>query len=256
MERIEAKILYVALTLMVVFAALVVYAAIGLGVVLPTCNDRVVPFTEGKVIAKENNQFEVHYIARMWSFEPAELIIPEKAEVDIYVSAIDVDHGFQIPGTNLNLMALPGSVNYARHRFDRKGEYMVICHEYCGLNHHNMMGKIKVVSADEYKQAMLTMSSKIRSEGERLMEEKQCSQCHTSDGTESLGPTLKGLHGMRRKLADGSEIVADESYLIDAIQSPDKHIVQNYEPGSMPPPDTPLTEQEIKQLIDYIKSLK
>jgi cytochrome c oxidase subunit 2 len=256
MERVEAKILYVALTLMVVFAALVIYAAMGLGVALPTCNDRVVPFTEGKVIPKENNHFEVHYVARMWSFEPAELILPEKAEVDVYVSAIDVDHGFEIPGTNLNLMAIPGSVNYARYRFDRKGDYMVICHEYCGLNHHNMMGKIKVVSADEYKQAMLAISAKMLSEGERLMEDRQCSQCHTSDGTESLGPTFKGLYESRRNLSDGSEVIADEAYLIDAIRSPDKHIVRNYEPGSMPPPDTPLTDQEIKQLIDYIKSLQ
>ena len=93
MQGTERKVLYAALILMLVFTVLLVYASMGLGITLPTCNDRVVPFNDEKVISKENNHFEVHYIARMWSFEPAELILPENAEVDFYVSAIDVDHG-------------------------------------------------------------------------------------------------------------------------------------------------------------------
>ncbi len=40
--------------------------------------------------------------------------------MDVYLSALDVNHGFDVPGTNLNLMAVPGSVNSAHHRFDGK----------------------------------------------------------------------------------------------------------------------------------------
>src|SRR5262245_49578879 len=98
MQGTERKVFYISLTLMLVFTALIVYAGFGLGIALPTCNNRVVPFNEGKVIPKENNQFEIHYLARMWSFEPAELILPENAEVDMYFSAIDVQHGVVIPG--------------------------------------------------------------------------------------------------------------------------------------------------------------
>jgi cytochrome c oxidase subunit II len=29
-------------------------------------------------------------------------------------------------------------------RFDRPGEYPMICHEYCGIAHHTMSGKIIV----------------------------------------------------------------------------------------------------------------
>jgi cytochrome c oxidase subunit II len=252
----EQKVLYIAMTLMLVFAALVLYASVGLGIALPTCNDQITPFKEGKVIAKENNHFEVHYVARMWSFEPAEMILPERAEVDVYLSALDVQHGFEVPGTGLNLMAIPGSVNVAHQRFDKKGEYLVICHEYCGLNHQNMTGKIRVVSGEEYTRLMQEMATRTLLAGEKLAADKQCSACHTADGTEGLGPTFKGLYGKREKLADGSEIVVDDAYLIDSILHPDKQIVQNFDAGSMPLPDTPLSEEEVRQIIDYIKALK
>lgn len=252
----ERKVFYIALTLMLIFTILVVYAGLGLGIVLPTCNDRVVPFTEEKIIPKGNNQFEIHYLARMWTFEPAELILPQNAEVDMYFSAVDVQHGFIVPGTNLNLMVIPGTVNFAHHRFDTKGEYMVICHEYCGLNHHNMMGKIKVLAPEEYTRKMQELTSSLVSVGQDLVEDRQCSSCHTSDGTEGLGPTFKGLYGSSRTLADGTQISVDEKYLIDSIRNPDKQIVKGYDPGSMPPPETPLTDQEIDEIISYIKSLK
>jgi cytochrome c oxidase subunit II len=256
MEGTERKVLYISLTLMLAFAVLLVYASMGLGITLPTCNDRIAPFNEAKVIPKENNQFEVHYVARMWSFEPAELILPENAEADLYFSAIDVQHGVVVPGTNLNLMVIPGSVNFAHHRFDKKGEYRVVCHEYCGLNHHNMMSKIKVLAPDEYTRKMQELTAKTTSAAEKLLEDRQCSSCHTTDGSEGLGPTLKGLYGSRRTLADGTQITADEKYLIEAIRDPDKQIVKGYEPGSMPPSDEPLTDQEINEIISYIKSLK
>lgn len=256
MHGTEKKVLIISLTLMVIFAVLLVYASMGLGITLPTCNNRIVPFKEEKIIPKENNQFEIHYVARMWSFEPAELILPENAEVDFYVSAVDVDHGFVVPGTNLNLMAIPGTVNFAHHRFDRKGEYMVICHEYCGLNHHNMMSKIKVLASEEYTRRIQELISSPLSAGQDLIEDRQCSSCHTSDDSEGLGPTFKGLYGSPRTLADGTQVTADEKYLIDSIRSPDKQIVKSYDVGSMPPPDVPLTDQEISEIIAYIKSLK
>ncbi len=255
-ERIEKRVMYIAIALMFVFASLVLYAGMGLGIALPTCNDRITPFKEGNVIPKENNRFEVHYVARMWSFEPAELILPENAEVDLYLSALDVEHGFEVPGTALNLMATPGSVNAAHQRFDKKGEYLVICHEYCGLNHQNMTGKIRVVSSDEYTRVMQEMASRTLAAGEKLAADRQCSSCHTADGTEGLGPTFKGLYGKREELEDGSEIVVDDAYLIDSILHPDKQIVEDYDTGSMPPADPPLNEIEVRQIIDYIKALK
>jgi cytochrome c oxidase subunit 2 len=256
MEKNEKTILYLSLALMLVFAFLIFYASMGLGVTLPTCNDQISSFKHGDVIAKENNKFEVHYVAKMWSFEPAELVLPENADVDIYLSALDVQHGFEVPGTNLNLMAVPGAVNFAQHHFERQGDYRVICHEYCGLNHQNMTGKIRVVSASEYSRIQREMATRTLAAGEKLMADRQCSACHSIDGTEGLGPTFKGLYGKRVKLLDGSEVVVDDSYIADSINHPDHQIVMDYDKGSMPPTDPPLTPEEIQQIIDYIKALK
>jgi cytochrome c oxidase subunit 2 len=254
MHHLEKKLILLAVSLMVIFTALVIYASMSLDIVLPTCDDHVTPFTTADVIPKPNNQFDVHFVARMWSFEPAELILPEQADVNVYVSAIDVQHGFEVTGTNLNLMVIPGTVNSAHHRFDRKGDYLVVCHEYCGLNHQNMFSKIRVVSHDEYDRLMQQLAQRVTGEGEKLSTKYDCASCHSVDGTEGLGPTFKGLYGKKEKLNDGKEIVVDQSYLIESIQNPDKHIVKNYEAGSMP--QATLSDEEIKTLVDYIKALK
>jgi cytochrome c oxidase subunit 2 len=254
MERLERILGYIALGLMIVFAGLVVYASIGMGIALPTSHEHLSPFSQGEVIAKGNNRFEVRYVARMWAFDPAELVLPEKADVDLYVSALDVNHGFQVAGTNLNLMAVPGTVNAVHHRFNGIGEYLVICHEYCGLNHHKMFSKIKVVPPQEYNRLVQELARRIMTEGEKLSVQYDCASCHTSDGTESVGPTFKGMFGKREKLTNGSEIVVDETYLIESIKYPDSKIMMNYEEGSMP--QASLSDEEINQLIAYIKSLR
>jgi cytochrome c oxidase subunit 2 len=49
-----------------------------------------------------------------------------------------------IERTNINLMALPGQVSKTSARFDAPGEYRFFCHEYCGLGHQIMWGKVIV----------------------------------------------------------------------------------------------------------------
>lgn len=254
MEQLEKKLIAVVLVLMALFTGLVAYAAIGLGIVLPSCQEHVTPFKEGQVIPGVNNKFEVHYVARMWSFEPAELILPQNADVDLYVSALDVNHGFQVVGTNVNLMAVPGTVNGARHQFKTKGEFLVICHEYCGLNHQNMVGRIKVVDAGEYARLMEDLAGKVKALGQKLSEAKDCASCHTVDGTEGIGPTFKGLYGKREKLSDGREIIVDDHYLMESMEEPDEEVVLHYDAGSMPKAE--LTEEEMKEIVAYIKTLK
>jgi cytochrome c oxidase subunit 2 len=41
-------------------------------------------------------------------------------------------------------MLLPGQVARVTARFERPGEYAMLCHEYCGIAHHVMWGKIVV----------------------------------------------------------------------------------------------------------------
>lgn len=74
MDRAEKTALTLAVALMAFFAGLIVYAAKALNIDVPTCITDVKPFTEGKVIQHAPNRYELHYLAKMWYFEPAEVV--------------------------------------------------------------------------------------------------------------------------------------------------------------------------------------
>ena len=65
------------------------------------------------------------------------------------VTSVDVQHGFKLENTNVNMMVLPGQVARLSHTFNEAGEYPYACTEYCGVGHQNMFGKIRVVSQEE-----------------------------------------------------------------------------------------------------------
>jgi cytochrome c oxidase subunit 2 len=237
------------------FFGALVYSAAGLDISLPTCVTAVTPFKKGQVIDKGDNHYEVHMVAKMWAFDPPEVRLPPGADVDLYLSARDVIHGMYIEHTNVNLMGVPGTVNAARVRFDHEGEYPVICHEYCGVGHQNMMGKFVIARG-----AVPTPSGEPGGEapssaaelGKRLFETKGCDACHSVDGSEGVGPTMKGLYAHEVEMEDGSLEPADETHLEEAIRDPNKRIVKGFQPLM---PELRFTDEEVKALIAYIKAL-
>ena len=80
----------------------------------------------------------------MWQFDPDRITVPKGSTVDFYVTSADVTHGFYIYRTNVNLTALPSVVGFAQAHFNEAGKYPFLCHEYCGLGHHEMMGMVEV----------------------------------------------------------------------------------------------------------------
>jgi cytochrome c oxidase subunit 2 len=253
MDRAESAALVIAGVLMTLFFGALIYSATGLGINVPTCVTDVAPFTKGQVIDKGNGRYEVHMVAKMWAFDPKEVRLPPGADVDIYLSALDVTHGLYIENTNVNLMAVPGSVNAARVRFDEEGEYATICHEYCGVAHHNMAGKF-IITKDAVVAAVEAPEPAAAEgvSGLTLYGEKGCVACHSLDGTEMVGPTMKGLFGTQRRLADGSTRTADEAYLKESLLQPNAAVAEGYQPIM---PAAPLTDEEVEALVDYLKSL-
>jgi cytochrome c oxidase subunit 2 len=144
MDRAEKQILALSVALLVVFLASIAFAVVHYDIGLPTCITSMEPFSSGEVIEQAEGRYEAHVLAMMWEFDPAELTFPRGSTVDLYLASDDVLHGFQILGTNVNLMAVPGTVNYARVRFDEPGEYRIVCHEFCGAGHQEMMARITV----------------------------------------------------------------------------------------------------------------
>ncbi|MHC4593143.1 MAG: cupredoxin domain-containing protein [Planctomycetota bacterium] len=75
---------------------------------------------------------------------PSEIRVPAGAEITFRLTSADVVHGFQIEGTRVNVMLLPGQITELTYTFREPGEHILICHEYCGINHHLMSGRVVV----------------------------------------------------------------------------------------------------------------
>lgn len=92
----------------------------------------------------EGDQVIVTVVARLFSFTPDEIRVPVRRPVTFRITSPDVTHGFQIVRTNANTMVVPGYVSQFTTTFADTGEYLIVCNEYCGLNHHGMYSKLVV----------------------------------------------------------------------------------------------------------------
>ena len=245
------KWILVSVASILVSSYLLLFLAIqGFGSGVANCVSGMKPFEKGEVIQLSPTHYEIHYVARMWSYEPADVNIPPFSTVDIYLTSADVVHGFIVPGTNVNMMAVPGTVNYVRTRFVKPGVHPVYCHEYCGAGHQQMSGMIHVSYPAEHIEQSVAETIPL---GRRIMNEKGCIACHTVDGTGSTGPTFKGLYGSTVTLADGSTATANDKYLKESMLQPMAKVVKGFQPIM---PTFQLTEDDIRNVTEYIKTLK
>lgn len=151
MDRRERTAIFGSVSLMALFFGAVVIATMGFGISVPDCVTDVKPFAKSELLKIDEKHYQLHSIARMWTFDPMEVRIPAGSTLDIYLTSADVAHGFFIGKKAVNMMAIPGQVTFASVEFDEDevGTYSVVCHEYCGANHHSMEGRIYVVPAED-----------------------------------------------------------------------------------------------------------
>jgi cytochrome c oxidase subunit 2 len=102
------------------------------------------PFKEPILVQTGPNEYKATMVAQMFSFVPNQLSIPVGSTVHFEITSPDVVHGLFIPHTNVNIMAIPGHITEFTYTFKNKGDYLILCHEYCGVGHHLMMGKLLV----------------------------------------------------------------------------------------------------------------
>lgn len=90
--------------------------------------------------------------------------------------------------------------------------------------------------------------------GELLFQRSGCTQCHSVDGSEGTGPSLKGLYGRDEDFADGTSALADENYIRESILYPNRKIVKGYTPA-MPTYANSLRDAQLEAIVAYVKSL-
>ena len=230
--------------------------------------DKAIP-----VVKPEPNS-DVFLMGEMWRWSPV-LVFMKDESYNLHISSKDVMHGFSLQPVNMNFQIYPGYDYVLKFKPTEAGEYKIICNEFCGIGHHTMIGKIVVLEKEEdlklygYDNFKKTFESALVKKVEKLSETemvlmgeqvytlKGCGACHKTDGTSQVAPTWKGLFGKEEKVIEnGKEISVkvDEVYIRESIKTPQQKITVGYE--KTPMPAFPVSDDEIEQLISYIKTLK
>jgi cytochrome c oxidase subunit II len=121
-----------------------IFAVIALGI-LALSTLAFIPYGDNAA-AKGQQQVSVDGRQFAWVMNPS--TIEAGTPVRFKVTASDVNHGFGVYNDDnillFQIQAVPESVSHIVYTFKVPGRYQVVCLEFCGVNHHNMIGQLQV----------------------------------------------------------------------------------------------------------------
>lgn len=83
-----------------------------------------------------------------WQIDRQEVPVGKAVIFNLHTE--DVNHGFGVADASGRLLfqtqAMPGYVNQVKFVFSETGTYRVLCLEFCGVGHHDMIDKFEVVA--------------------------------------------------------------------------------------------------------------
>jgi cytochrome c oxidase subunit 2 len=80
----------------------------------------------------------------------AALVVPAGRPVEMTLRSHDVIHSFYVPALRFKQDAVPGMDIRIHFTATEPGTYDIVCAELCGLGHHSMNAKLRVLSAQEF----------------------------------------------------------------------------------------------------------
>jgi len=189
------------------------------------------------------------------------LHVPAERPIKLVMQSTDVLHSFFVPEYRVKHDVIPNRYTSVWFEVKQPGEATIFCTEYCGLQHSDMHGVVIAHPEEEFDQWLAANEGGGSSSdlppaelGAKLFKENACNSCHSTDGSQMVGPTFKGLWERREVMADGEEITADANYIRESILNPQAKIVEGYGPV-MPPYQGQLSDEEIDAIIEYIKTI-
>lgn len=191
-----------------------------------------------------------------------ELYVPEGKNILFKITSNDVIHSFWIPAIRMKQDAVPGRETQFWTGPMQQGTYSIPCAEYCGTMHSMMIGKLHVVSQNDFNQFVqsggkvsttASSSASPAEKGKALAQSAGCLNCHAVDQSKLFGPDWGGVYGKPVQLANGSSVTYDDDYIVESILKPDAKITAGY---TAPMPPQNLTEEEARYIAEYIKTLK
>lgn len=218
------------------------------------------------------NAMEIYVIGKQWMWhiqhpngirENNELHIPVGRAVKLTMVSQDVIHSFFVPAFRVKRDVIPGRYTSVWFAPTKTGRFHLFCAEYCGTQHSEMGGWVTVMEPAEFQKWLASGGQRTQDTqplprtmaeaGKAVYDQQGCGNCHDPDGM-NRGPSLAGLYLSQVKLKNGKTDIADESYLRKSIMTPTEEIADTYQ-QIMPSYKDQITEEQLLQVIAYIKSL-
>ena len=119
-----------------------------------------------------------------------------------------------------------------------------------------MIGQVVVMEPSEYQTWLSggAPEGSLASAGAKLFQDLACNTCHRPDA-QGRGPVLEGLFGNSVRLQSGETMTVDEAYMRESILQPAAKVAAGFQP-IMPTFQGLVTEEQLLELIEYVKSLK
>jgi cytochrome c oxidase subunit II len=220
------------------------------------------------------DSFHIKVTGRMWNYtfeyengkKTDTLFVPMNKPVKLSLISLDVIHGFYIPAFRIKEDVVPGREKMAWFVAQKEGLFELFCSEYCGMNHSYMYTYIKAMPEQKFnawyvdttKHVEVAVDSPTAS-GKRIMKNIGCFACHTVDGTKLVGPSFKGVYGSKQIVITGREeheVTADDEYIKRSVYDPNADVVKGFNKGLMLSYTGQLSEADVKQITEYLKTLK
>jgi len=199
----------------------------------------------------------------MWKFqhldgqrEIDELHVPVGRAVKLIMTSEDVIHDVFVPAFRVKADVIPGRYTHLWFEATKPGTYHLFCAEYCGTRHSGMVGQIVVMEPNDYQTWLSGGAGEgsLASAGQKLFADLACNTCHRPDA-QGRGPVLQNLFGKTIETTAGERVVVDEAYIRESILNPQAKVTVGFQP-IMPTFQGLVTEEQLLELIEYVKSLK
>jgi cytochrome c oxidase subunit 2 len=212
------------------------------------------------------NAVEVYVVGKQWMWklqhatgqrEINQLHVPVGRKIKLIMTSEDVIHDFFVPAFRTKADVVPGKYTTLWFEATTPGTYHLFCAEYCGMNHSGMTGSVIVMEPKEFDNWLSGNTGNMTPAvaGQQLYQTLGCASCHGANGEGGRGPTLAGLFGKETQLQSGKTVRADEGYIRESITNPQAQLVVGFGP-IMPTFQGQITEEQLVQLVAYIKSLQ
>lgn len=215
------------------------------------------------------DSYKISVTAQKWSWTftypngvvSNELHLPVDRPSTLTMTSTDVIHSLFVPAFRTKMDVVPGRYTQTWFQPIKTGQFLVLCTEYCGTQHSDMLAKVFVHTEADFQKWLDEEANWLKNwkgtpaEAGQKVFNQFCTQCHRVDGTKLIGPALNAKFGASEQLADGTSVTVDDAYLRESIYEPNKKIVAGFTP-QMPSFKGVIQDPYVDVLVEYIKSLK